>query len=216
MKSRGFFIKALLGVLVIISAYGCSPRPQLEPNNTKIKSSGNTSFFVKQRTAKNREAVLLPSEPTYTYVLGTGSAKYTRISHENARENALIEAAKVIEAYEDSLNHAVLSEVVSNEGMSAWSKIIKSAAASHWRSDIIAILDSCFIEVGSETVWANGGEYRTNLLGKFPTRCASVYWTGKVDKLLESANLETEWQEKIRMTRTYREELKLTEMFSWD
>ena len=195
---------------------GCAPKPEFTPRKTVIKHFGDVSYFEKLRSAKQGDSVSMPFELAYNYVIGSAKSRYMKHSRELARENSIIEAAKMIEAYEDSLNHAVLSEVVSEEDMKTWGRILGNASSTHWRSDIIAILDTCFVEIGCEIVWAEDGEYQANMLGKFPQRCKSLYWTEKIDRLMESANLDSGWKEKIKMTRTYREELKLIEDFFWD
>ena len=216
MKFSDFIIAIALFFCVTFLLNGCSPHPEFTPRETVIKCFGDISFFEKRRSEQNGDSIAIPFELAYSYVLGSGKSKYARMSREKARENSIFEASKIIEAYEDSLNHAVLSEVVTDDDMRTWGRILGSAASTHWRSDIMAILDTCFIEVGCEIVWANGGEYEAHMLGKFPQRCASLYWTGKIDKLMQSANLDRGWKEKIKMTRTYREELKLIEEFYWD
>jgi len=191
---------------------GCASQRQLKYKITVIKQSGDTSYFDDFRKAsKTGYEIGLPRDPVFIYVVGTDTAKYKKISKQRAWKNTNQEAVEAFEAYEDSLNRSILSEIITEEDMGIWDNVFKNIINAQWRQKIYNMLDTCLIEVGWEVVWDKDGAYRSNILGKFHRRNISVYWVDKINRILDAPDFNPAWRTKIKSTITFREESRLAD-----
>ncbi len=214
---KNSFVKILIWCICVGLLTGCASQRQLKYKITVIKQTGETSYFDNLRKASETGSEIdLPQDPVFIYIVGTDTAKYKKISKQRAWKDTNLQAAEAFEAYEDSLNRSILSEIVTEEDMGIWNNVFKNIINAQWRQEIHNMLDTCLTEVGWEVVWDRNGVYRSNILGKFHRRNISVYWVDKINRILDAPDFNPAWRNKIKSTITYREESRLAaDYLSW-